>query len=156
MRALLYFLSVVAQDEETQRKGCVAILFNMHPFRRPMDPNDSVRLTNVNMNLGPIRFVGHHFCYDEPQPTMISNLESAMSSAHQFSRVRIRVYSGTSTKELDLGFTRFASTSILTLFSSMLYRRFITGSPLRSYDLWNTDQGAASHSSRRSGLAVSP
>ena len=155
MRALLYFISVLAQDEETQRKGCVLVLFNMHPFRRPMDPNDSVRLTNVNMNLGPIRFVGHHFCYDEPQPSMISNLESAMSSVHQFSRIRFRVYSGTSTKELDLGFTRFASTSILTLFSSMLSCRFIIGRPFRSYDLWNTDQGAASDSSRRSILAAS-
>ena len=154
MRGLLYFLSVLAQDEETQRKGCVAILFNMHPFRRPMDPGDAVHLPNLYMNLGPIRYVGHHFCYDEPQPSMISNLESALSSVHQFSRVRVRVYSGTSTKELDLGFTRFASISILT-FSSMLSCRFITGSPLRSYDLWNTDQGTASDSSRRSELAAS-
>ena len=155
MRALLYFISVLAQDEETQRKGCVAILFNMHPFRRPMDPEGAVHLPNLYMNLGPIRYVGHHFCYDEPQPSMISNLESALSSVHQLNRVRIRVYSGTSKKELDLGFTRFASISILTLFSPMLYCRFITGRPLRSYDLWNTDQGAASDKSRRSGLAVS-
>ena len=154
MRALLYLLSVLAQAEETQRKGCVGLLFNMHPFRRPMHPEDAVHLTNLMINLAPIRYVGHHFCYDEPQPTTISNLESALSSVHQFSRVRVRVYSGTSTKELDLGFTQFASISILT-FSSMLSCRFIIGRPFRSYDLWNTDQGAASDSSRRSILAAS-
>ena len=153
MRALLYFLSVLAQDEETQRKGCLTILFNMHPFRRPMDPEGVVHLPNLYMNLGPIRYVGHHFCYDEPQPTMISNLKKTLSLADQFSCVRIRVHSGTSTKELDFAFTRFAS--ILTLFSSMLSCRFINGRPLQSYDLWNTDQAAASDSSRRSELAAS-
>jgi hypothetical protein len=154
MRATMYFLSVLAQDEDTQRQGCVMILFNMDPFRRPMDPADSVHLTNLNNNLGPIRFVGYHFCYDEPQPAMISNLETALSSSHQSSRVRFRVHSGTSTKELDLGFTWFASISILT-FSSMLFCRFITGNPLQTNDLWNPDQGTASDSSRRSGLAAS-
>ena len=105
MRALMYLLSVLAQDEETQRKGCVGILFNIDPFRRPADPADAVHLSNLYLNLGPIRHVGFHLCYDEPQPTMILNLESALSSANQFSRVRFRVHSGTSTKELDISFT---------------------------------------------------
>jgi hypothetical protein len=106
MRALMYVLSVLAQDEETQRKGCVGILMTTNPFRRPVEPAYTFKLVNLMGNLGPIRYVGYHFCIDDLQEqSTISNLENIVASAQQFARMRFRFHSGTSTVELDLGFT---------------------------------------------------
>jgi hypothetical protein len=134
MRASMYLISAFAQDEETQRKGCVGIFMNMKPFRRPVDPaDDSKNIYHFMGNLAPIRYVGYHFCNDEdPRKNMISSVKpTEPPSAHQPATfLRLRFHSGTSTtKELDLGFTWFASISILT-FSSVLFCRFITGRPL--------------------------
>jgi hypothetical protein len=96
----MYLLSVLAQDEETQRKGCVWVLLNIKPLVSPGERADAVHFTNLMVNLGPIRHVGIHFCYDAPQQTMISNLEALLSSANQFSCVRFRIHSGRSIKEL--------------------------------------------------------
>jgi hypothetical protein len=104
MRATMYLLSVLAQDEETQRKGCVGILFenaNHHPVRQPVQQADAFNLTDLMWNLGPIRYVGYHFCNDDSKRIMISNLESTMSAVHPFTSLRFRFHSGTSTRELD-------------------------------------------------------
>ena len=106
MRALLYFISVLAQDEETQRKGCVLVLFNMHPFRRPMGPPPAAAIHSAHLiKLSPIRYVGLHLCYDDPHQTMSSNLAILLSSsADQFNCARTRVHSGTSKKKLWICF----------------------------------------------------
>jgi hypothetical protein len=128
MRAVMYLLSVLAQDEETQRKGCVGVFMNMKPFRRPTEAADTVSITNFVGNLAPIRYVGYHFCNDEdPRKVVISPLEPIEPpSAHQSPFLRLRFHSGTLTKELEMSFTWFASLSMLT-FSSTLFCRFITG-----------------------------
>jgi hypothetical protein len=106
MRASMYALCVLAQDEETQRKGCVGVFMNMNPFRWPVEPAYTFKLVNLMGNLGPIRYVGYHFCIDDLQEqSTISNLENIVASAQQFARMRFRFHSGTSTVELDLGFT---------------------------------------------------
>jgi hypothetical protein len=123
MRVAMYLLSVLAQDEETQRKGCVGIFINMKPFRRPVDQSDWLKLANLMGNLAPIRYLGYHFCEDDSQQTVSSRIETLLSAAaSQFDRLRFRFHSGTSTRELDLGlgFTWFASISILT-YSSILF-----------------------------------
>jgi hypothetical protein len=92
MRVVMYILSVLAQDEETQRKGCVGIFMNVHPFRRPAEL--AFNLTNLLTNIGPIRYEGYHFCLDEQ--SMPSNLEAIVSSVHLSTRcVRIRYHAGT-------------------------------------------------------------
>jgi hypothetical protein len=155
MRATMYMLSVLAQDEETQMKGCVGIFMNMNPFRRPVELAATFSLTNLILNLAPVRYVGYHFCSADSQQSAISKLESIFSSAPQSGRVRFRYHSGTSTMELDLGLTLFASIYKFTFFSTMLFCRFFTGNQLRSNDLWDPYQGTASDRSRRSGLAAS-
>jgi hypothetical protein len=115
MRASMYLLSVLAQHEETQRKGCVGILFentNHHPVRWPVEPADAFNLTDLMWNLAPIRYVGYHFCDDDPKQIMISDLESVMSAVHQLTSLRFRFHSGTSTRELDLGFIWFTSSHL--------------------------------------------
>ena len=90
----MYLLSVLAQDEDSQREGCVGITLNMSPFR-PVDPADTFRLTNLMSSLARIRYVGYHFCIDGlQQESMISSFGTVLSSAHQFSLVRFRVHSG--------------------------------------------------------------
>jgi hypothetical protein len=92
MRVTMYLLSVLAQDEETQRKGCVGIFMNVHPFRRPVEL--AFNLTNLMTNIGPMRYEAIHFCVDEQ--SMPPNLESVVSSVHQPTRcARIRFHSGT-------------------------------------------------------------
>jgi hypothetical protein len=94
MRASVYLLSILAQDEETQKKGCVGIFINMKAFGVPVDPAHAFQLTNLMGNLGPIRYVGYHFCSDDPQQTRVSNLETIVSSAQESTRVRFRFHSG--------------------------------------------------------------
>jgi hypothetical protein len=93
----MYLLSVLAQDEETQRKGCVGIFVNRNPFRQSME--HAFKLTNLFLNLGPIRYVGFHFCIDDHKQSMVAHLETVLSTAPQFSRVRFRFHSGTLTQE---------------------------------------------------------
>ena len=156
MRATMYLLSVLAQDQATQRKGCVGILMNVNPLQGPPKPADTLKLTNLMVNVGPVRYVGYHFSLS--QKSMISTLQPILLATSPLSTrcARIRFHSGTSTKELDLSFPWFASNiSILTFSSSMLFCRLVTGDPLRSNDLWNPDQGTTGDRSRRSGLAAS-
>ena len=155
MRAAMYLLSVLAQDQATQRKGCVGILMNVHPFQRPAKPTDAFRLTNLMANVGPVRYVGYHFCASHK--SMILNLQPILLATSPILTrcARIRFHSGTSTKELDLSFTCFASNISILTFSSMLFCRLVTGDPLRSNDLWNPDQGTTSDRSRRHGSAAS-
>jgi hypothetical protein len=106
MRAVMYVLSILAQDEETQRKGCVGILMNIDPFWRPIEKADNFRLPNLMCNLGPVRYGGFHFCVS--RKTMISNpvtqsILSAMTSQIFARSVRFRFHSGTSTSGVELG-----------------------------------------------------
>jgi hypothetical protein len=92
MRVTMYLISVLAQDEETQRKGYVGIFMNVHPFRRPVEL--AFNITNLLTNIGPIRYEGWHFCVDEQ--SMPSNLEAIVSSVHlSTSCARIRFHAGT-------------------------------------------------------------
>ena len=128
MRSFMYLVSVLMQDEETQRKGCVGILFNTNPFRRPMDPTDAVHCTNLMINLAPIRYVGFHFCYDDLHRTMISTLAILLSSAGQFNCARSRVHSGMSKKKKKKLWICF-NININLLFHALLqvhYWKFIT------------------------------
>jgi hypothetical protein len=83
MHTVMYVLSILAQDEDTQRKGCVAIIMNIDPFRRPVDPVDHFRLANFMGNDGPVRYGACHFCVS--QQSMISNplLQSTLSVTSQ-------------------------------------------------------------------------
>jgi hypothetical protein len=99
----MYVLSVLAQDEETQRKGCVGILLNMKPFRQPTGAADTLSLANFMGNLSPVRYVGYHLCIDNPQQSMLAAILSA--TTHQITRsVRVRFHSGTSTILGSFGF----------------------------------------------------
>jgi hypothetical protein len=98
MRASMYLLSVLAQDEETQRKGCVGIFMSMNPLRRPVEPADPFEHFNLMVDLAPIRYLGYHFCDDDSQQTMISRVETVLSAAQKFKRLRFRFHSGTSTR----------------------------------------------------------
>jgi hypothetical protein len=90
MRVAMYLLSVLAQDEETQRKGCVGIFMNVHPFRRPAEPAAIFNLANLMIKLGPIRYEGWHFCLDEH--SMISKPKVLL--ARQLPCLRIRYHAG--------------------------------------------------------------
>jgi hypothetical protein len=109
MRAVMYVLSIAAQDEDTQRKGCVGILINVDPFRRSVEPADNLKLCNFMANLGPVRYVACHFCVS--QESRISNaltlsiLQATPRWCTGTRCVRFRLHSGTSTRELDLGLT---------------------------------------------------
>jgi hypothetical protein len=91
----MYLLSVLAQDEEMQRKGCVGIFMNLNLFWRSVEPADISNLTNLMMNFGPIRYVGFHICNDLPQQSMVSNVETLVSSKPRFTYSRVRFHSGT-------------------------------------------------------------
>jgi hypothetical protein len=95
----MYILSVLAQDEETQRKGCVGISLNIEPFWIPAESAHYFRFANLVGNLAPVRYVSYHFCIDDPlKAMMISNLGAILSAtANKITRcVRFRIHSGTS------------------------------------------------------------
>jgi hypothetical protein len=106
MRAKMYVLSIAAQDEDTQRKGCVGICINVDPFQRSVVPADLLKLCNLMANVGPVRYVGCHFCVS--QKSMLSNslALSILQATPQWCTgtrcVRFRLHSGTSTRELGL------------------------------------------------------
>jgi hypothetical protein len=68
---------------------------------------NAFNIANLFLNLGPIRYVGFHFCVDAPKQSMVKHLETILSTALQFSRLRLRFHSGTSAREQDLGFALF-------------------------------------------------
>jgi hypothetical protein len=104
MRVIMYLLSVLAQDEEAQRNGCVGIFMNMDPFLLPVEAVASFKVAHLLFNVGPIRYVGMHFCIDDTQQSVFSKLENILSSAQQSTRVRFRYHSGTPTRDLDFDF----------------------------------------------------
>jgi hypothetical protein len=96
----MYLLSVLAQDEETQRKGFVGIFMNMDTFKWPVTPAESNDIYHFMGNLAPIRYVGFHFCNDaDPRQTMTSNYETTVlpSAQDQYTFLRLRFHAGTST-----------------------------------------------------------
>jgi hypothetical protein len=83
MRVVMYVLSILAQDEDTQRKGCVAIIMNIDPFRRPVDPVDHSRLANFMGNDGPVRYGACHFCVSQQSMFSTPLLQSILSVTSQ-------------------------------------------------------------------------
>ncbi|KAL3908403.1 MAG: hypothetical protein SGARI_003077 [Bacillariaceae sp.] len=92
MRVIYYLLMCAVEDEETQKKGIVSVVYNVEP-KSPLANDPSVYL-NVYQLLPtlPIRMMGAHYCVqDSDLRKFMSSIRVAMSREV---RLRSRVHHG--------------------------------------------------------------
>ena len=97
-RAVFYFLSAVLEDEETQKRGAVIIVWvggfesDLATKRTPeINPSASWKMS-VLLNALPIRIEGVHVGCDQKIPIMTVNLARAV--CHRVLRLRSRYHHG--------------------------------------------------------------
>ena len=94
----------LAKDEACQKQGLVGVVWNTGP-NRVNDVYSAWKVGSV-CNFLPIRFVGFHYCYDNP--LMASVIAMCMYVTGQETIVRFRAHQGTSLGDPSLGKGRVA------------------------------------------------
>jgi hypothetical protein len=95
MRTLYYMLMTASEEEETQKKGMVAIVLNIGKHREPPNsaPTRSSRKIAELLSFLPCRFCALHFCVDDPAASTqwISMVMVVLGSSV---RARFRIHQG--------------------------------------------------------------
>ena len=92
-RIVFYTLMALSDDEESQKKGAVAVHIHMDSPAGPKKFNfTSAKNLPVFMSILPIRFVGIHICQDTIQLKQL--LDTFISTVERAIRVRIRTHFG--------------------------------------------------------------
>lgn len=91
LRAVYYMLMTQADNEDSQKKGVVGVLYNFSLMAERLDYAkiiQSVRLRNCL----PIRFVAMHYCFNHPSFVDFINCERSAFDEH--TRARCRAHQG--------------------------------------------------------------
>ncbi|CAJ1960048.1 unnamed protein product [Cylindrotheca closterium] len=94
LRAVYYMLMTQADDEDSQKKGVVGVLYNFSLMAERLDHAkiiQSVRLRNCL----PIRFVAMHYCFNHPSFVDFINCERSAFDEHTRARCRAHQVSAT-------------------------------------------------------------
>jgi hypothetical protein len=91
MKAFIYLMLTLAEDEENQRRGLVAILYQIGSTGSDADP-ELFREASAAASYIPIRFSGVHFCMDNPVARVLGRL--LLAGAGSNFRARHRIHSG--------------------------------------------------------------
>ena len=95
IRAYIYMILSAVEDEETQKRGLVVILYHMGKINTNLD-QDVMQEGSISDQWLPIRFSAIHECLDHPMMKVISKI-IAMTTGPDF-RARFRVHEGTHTE----------------------------------------------------------
>jgi hypothetical protein len=99
MKVCFYLLnSLVENDEETQRRGCVGIVYNLGP-NRSIDQSHAHALWEQLDGI-PIRFDCVHYMYDTEETDQA--MTAFLTTADDRTRVRFRLHFGTSLEDCKL------------------------------------------------------
>jgi hypothetical protein len=83
----------VAEDVETQQKGCVLVFFQSNPMTRVFSARSEREESRRNMSVFPIRVSAIHTCLpDNPAFSLIK--AAVMASLNPEIRTRMRFHSG--------------------------------------------------------------
>lgn len=85
-------MQVAAEDEESQKRGIVAIIINWGPRRGGFDPYAAWKVPHLSTTL-PLRINAVHYVYQSSMVVPI--IATTMFMAGQFVRARFRQHSGT-------------------------------------------------------------
>ena len=91
LRIVYYMLMSVAEDEDTQKRGIVGLLYNFGLFDEDFDSQTIIRSVELR-NALPIRFVAMHYCYNQPSFIDFFNYERFSFDRH--TRLRCRAHQG--------------------------------------------------------------
>jgi hypothetical protein len=79
------------EDEETQRKGLVGIVYNMGSASLEFDAGPVLRCAHLRNSL-PARYSSVHYCYNNPRFADFVNYERCAFDRH--TRARCRAHKG--------------------------------------------------------------
>ena len=90
MKTLIYIVLAAAEDEETQKRGLIGMLYftNALPLIQKLHQRRGPRL----FDWLPIKLVGVHFCYDDARFRILQALLLLMMGKER--RVRVRMHEG--------------------------------------------------------------
>ena len=90
MKALIYIVLAAAEDEETQKRGLIGMLYftDALPLIQQLYRRQGPRL----FDWLPIKLVGVHFCYDDPKFRILQAVLLLMMGKER--RVRVRIHEG--------------------------------------------------------------
>ncbi|KAG7346909.1 hypothetical protein IV203_005978 [Nitzschia inconspicua] len=90
MRVFFYFMCVLAEDIETQRKGAVIIMIPQDETLEPVALAEKMRSIHSVIDSVPVRISAYHVCVSEPQ----FFIRMALSIVPKPIRLRFRVHQG--------------------------------------------------------------
>lgn len=93
LRAVYYMLMTQSDEEDSQKKGVVGVLYNFSLMAERLDYAKIVQSVRLR-NCLPIRFVAMHYCFNHPSFVDFINCERSTFDEH--TRARCRAHQGTS------------------------------------------------------------
>ena len=75
-----------AQDEETQKRGCLFIGYNMGE-KRKVDPKAAASITNMR-SVVPLKIVSTHYCYDHVMMRPMMSVATLLMGSYARARFR--------------------------------------------------------------------
>ena len=91
MMAYIYVVLSALEDEETQRRGFVVVLYHLGNLKSDLDP-DVLREGPISNQWLPLRFSGIHMCLDNPMMRVIARI--ILVAAGSDFRSRFRIHEG--------------------------------------------------------------
>ena len=90
MKALIYIVLAAAEDEETQKRGLIGMLYftDALPLIQKLYEHSGPRL----FDWLPIKLVGVHVCHDDPRFRILHAVWLLMMGKER--RVRVRIHEG--------------------------------------------------------------
>jgi hypothetical protein len=91
-KTFVYLLSAAAEDEETQRRGFVFVVYHMFPMKLSQFDRELFYDLPQVLDWLPVRFTGCHFCYNDPLVRSVVTVCMLMAGPEL--RARCRVHHG--------------------------------------------------------------
>jgi hypothetical protein len=140
MRTLYYLLMAEIEDEETQKKGMVAILVNIGKNRIVKFEKSCARQLSTLTGSLPCRWAALHFCFDDPASSVLGAIVMLMVESRV--RARFREHEGEFREECYLQSSRISPlhAPFSSHFTLLLYVRDLARDPLHPHDLWSSSR----------------
>jgi hypothetical protein len=91
MRLVFYLFAVASDDERTQKKGFILILFNVGP-NKVGDPHAATLIPPLIETMA-VKVSSVHYCY-EPAELMAQTMSAFMKNTDSQTRARFRIHCG--------------------------------------------------------------
>ena len=91
MRLIFYLFAIASDDEVTQKKGFILVLFNVGP-NKVGDPHAATLLIPLIGTMA-VKVSSVHYCY-EPAELMAQTMSAFINTAESETRARFRIHCG--------------------------------------------------------------